>query len=61
MLLERVAQTHFVFGSTYDRDDSVSHRNKDMSYGGNENSDARSHDQNSARANNSSGGFWVCI
>jgi hypothetical protein len=35
-VLERVAQTHFVIGSTYDTDDSVSHGSKDMSHGRNE-------------------------
>ena len=60
-LLERVAQTHFVSGSTYDTDDSVSHGSEEMSHGGNENSDARSHDQNLASARNSFEGFQVRI
>ena len=61
ILLERVAQTHFVSGNTYDMDDSVSRGSKEMSQGGNENFDARSHDRNSASANNSSEGFRVRI
>ena len=56
-VLERVAQTHFVVGSTYDMDDSVSHGSEDMSHGRNENSDARSHDRNSASANRFSGSY----
>ena len=44
-LLERVAQTHFVVGSTYDTHDSVSH-------GSEKNSNARSHDEKSASAIN---------
>ena len=58
-MLEHVAQTHFVLGSTYDTDDLVSHGSKDMSHGdgGNENSDARLHDRNSASARR----FWVRI
>ena len=35
-LLEPVAQTHFVIGTMYDTDDSVSHGSKDMSHGRNE-------------------------
>ena len=54
-LLERVAQTHFVLGSTYDTDDPVSHGSEDISHGGNENSDARLHDRNSASARRFSG------
>ena len=56
-VLERVAQTHFVVGSTYDTDDSVSHGSEDISHGRNENSDARSHDRNSASANRFSGSY----
>ena len=36
IMLERVAQTHFVVGSTYDMDDSVSHGSEDMSHGRND-------------------------
>ena len=57
-MLERVAQTHFVVGSTYDTDDLVSHRSEDISHGRNENSDARSHDQNLASANRFSGSYF---
>ena len=45
LVLEHVAQTHFVVGSTYDTDDSVSHGSK-------KNSNAQSHDENSASAIN---------
>ena len=44
-MIERVAQTHFVVGSTYDTHDSVSH-------GSEKNLNARSHDENSASAIN---------
>ena len=54
-VLERVAQTHFVVGSTYNTDDLVSHGSEDMSHERNKNSDAQSHDRNSASANRFSG------
>ena len=60
-MLDRVAQTHFVLGSTYNTDDLVSHVIEDMSHGGNKNSDGQSHNRNLANANNSSGGFQVHI
>jgi hypothetical protein len=56
-VLERVALTHFVLGSTYDTDDLVSHGSEDMSHGRNKNSDARLHDQNSASAKRFSGSY----
>ena len=48
MMLEHVAQTPLVLAGTYDTHYSVIHRR-------NKNTDARSHDQNSASINNS---FW---
>ena len=59
-MLEPVAQTHFVLGSMYDTDNSVSHGSEGMSNGRNENSDAQSHDRNLASANRFSGSYLNC-